>query len=439
MQDGRKTYRSIPIRITSGQQFIPRSNFRSSNPDNLIIIDTKELPSRSNDNQSKQHQKKMHLTYLNVDSVVNKTTSVRDYIVSNEVDIMLLAETWFLSADEDNTVSKNELIPPGFKLKHTPRSDGRIGGGVGILFRDGIKITKKKANKSICSHTDQFEYLECVLSQTNDARSNVDIILVYRPPPTDVNKLKLSAFWKDWKKMLMVLASSNKEFLIFGDLNFHLDDLSHSSTKKFNAMLKQLDLVQLVTQPTHTAGHILDVVITKPENQIINGLVTVHDPGISSNAGTVTKRYHYAIDVFLQYLKPKPSYHTVSYRNLKAIDHSSFIADLLKLNLTENLKNFPQDLDGMVDYFCSSLQTLIDCHAPALSRKVIQRPNSKWYTPELASEKRHRRKLERKWTKSGLECDRLEFRKQCATYSNMSHKTRVNKTKDKDMFFFDCT
>ena len=93
----------------------------------------------------------------------------------------------------------------GLKHEHFPCYDGRDGGGVGILHRNSVKIVVKKRQSSACSDTEQFEFMECVISQTNDPRSNLTVFVVYRPPPTPINKLKLSKFWRDWKKLLTCL------------------------------------------------------------------------------------------------------------------------------------------------------------------------------------------------------------------------------------------
>jgi hypothetical protein len=53
------------------------------------------------------------------------------------------------------------------------------------------------------------------------------------------------------------------ELLITGDLNFHLDNVNLSDTRKFDETLSDHGLVQHVQGATHNKGHTLDVVITR--------------------------------------------------------------------------------------------------------------------------------------------------------------------------------
>ena len=66
----------------------------------------------------------------------NKTADISDYVVSNDIDIVLLTETWLTSND---AIKRAEVTPYGYKLKDNPRPSGRTGGGVGILFKSGTK------------------------------------------------------------------------------------------------------------------------------------------------------------------------------------------------------------------------------------------------------------------------------------------------------------
>ena len=239
----------------------------------------------------------LSVSYLNAGSIKNKTFGIRDYIISKDVDIMALTETWLYAEEEESATYINEITPHGYNIKEVARQDGRIGGGVAIIYKKGIyKVVVKCSSKSSNLIIDQFEYMVCDVFQTSDSRSKITIAIVYRPSPTDKNGLKLSLFWKDWSKFLRYFAGDHKEVVFLGDLNFHLDNLQHSSTKKFNNTLTQFDFFQLVTKPTHTAGHILDeaailwkiqLLSTIQEFQIrtvISHLITILQYRLSSTA-----------------------------------------------------------------------------------------------------------------------------------------------------------
>ena len=330
---------------------------------------------------------KATMTYMNVGSLKNKAASICDYVKHSGTDIMTMTETWLYRDDEENAFYLNKLIPLGYKFIHNPRCDGRIGGGVGILFRKSYKFTKLKENKTFTSSV-QFEHMECVVSLNQDQRSSIRLAVVYRPPPTSVNQLKLKEFWKDWKKFLRLYASNHKEFLIVGDLNFHLDEPSVSTTKKFYAILDELNLVQLVSKPTHTAGHILDIVIAKSENSfMLDSELVLHDPGLSDELGNVILNYHFAIDIKLKYSKPKACRKEIQYRKFSDISPECFLNEVTTYDLESKLLAC-SDTEGMAYLLDEFLGSLLNKHAPMKIRTITERPNTDWYTPAIAAEKK---------------------------------------------------
>ena len=114
----------------------------------------------------------------------------------------------------------------------------------------------------------------------------------------------------------------------------------------------------------------------------------------------------------------------IEYRNLRDINRETFEKDLLQLQLPAKL-NECSSVDDMVVIFESNLLNLIDRHAPIITRVVIERPNTAWYTPELSSSKCYKRQLERRWLKSGLAVHRIQYRQQCAAYNKLLTKTYI--------------
>ena len=55
--------------------------------------------------------------------------------------------------------------------------------------------------------------------------------------------------------------------LIAGDFNFHIDDASDVSTINFINLLEAFNLRLHATQATHRAGHILDLIITRNDDE----------------------------------------------------------------------------------------------------------------------------------------------------------------------------
>ena len=124
----------------------------------IVILDSKgKAPLVTSSNEIKAN-----LTYMNVGSAKNKAESIKDYIVHSNVDIMGISESWLYEDPTENATYINAMVPLGYKLIHNPRSDGRVGGGVGIIARNSADIRRIAKSKS-SAISKQFEHLECVV------------------------------------------------------------------------------------------------------------------------------------------------------------------------------------------------------------------------------------------------------------------------------------
>ena len=62
--------------------------------------------------------KHLNFVCLNIRSLKNKTTNLFDFIVSHNLDVLALTETWFCN---DDNIILNELLPPGYDIRHVDR------------------------------------------------------------------------------------------------------------------------------------------------------------------------------------------------------------------------------------------------------------------------------------------------------------------------------
>ena len=67
----------------------------------------------------------------------NKTTSSFDFIVSQNIDVLDLTETWLCCGD---IVVLNELLPLGYDIQHVDRE--KRGGGVALIHKKNHFISK---------------------------------------------------------------------------------------------------------------------------------------------------------------------------------------------------------------------------------------------------------------------------------------------------------
>src|ERR1700730_10467952 len=168
------------------------------------------------------------------------------------MDFLFLTETW-LSPDFPPSIP-NSLTPTGYSFLQVPRLSGR-GGGLAVIFRSAYSLT------SVNSAT--FLSFEHMLLRLTCATKSYLFLIVYRPP-----SCSKAAFLSDFALLLEDLATSPSEFVAMGDFNIHLDDPVDTYSTSLKTLLETFDLKQHISSPTHTSGHILDLLITKSTSSI---------------------------------------------------------------------------------------------------------------------------------------------------------------------------
>ena len=194
---------------------------------------------------------------LNVRSVKNKTTVLYDFIESNGFDFVAFTETWLRPGDHDSPVIA-ELCPPGYSCCHVPRQSGY--GGVAVVHKTSLGITKEDG-----THYHSFEHQEVVLKTDN---ISIRLIVIYRPPASKKNKANMRIFLNDFSTLLESCVHLPGQLLIVGDFNIHVDRPDLPQVSQFCGILKCHGLRQHVLNTTHKNGHILDLVVTREEEDI---------------------------------------------------------------------------------------------------------------------------------------------------------------------------
>ena len=72
------------------------------------------------------------------------------------------------------------------------------------------------------------------------------------------------------------------------------------------------------------------------------------------------------------------------------------------------------------------LKDIFDTLAPIQTRWIRHRPQAPWYDDNLRQVKRDKRKLERKFRKSGLRVDKQQFELKCSEYNSLLETSKRN-------------
>ena len=103
---------------------------------------------------------------------------------------------------------------------------------------------------------------------------------------------------------------------------------------------------------------------------------------------------HYPIFTSINVHSSPPPLPTIfTYRRINTIDYPKFIDDL---NSSPLITNHPSCLLDLLDLFFATLRSLLDHHAPLLTKtnKSSRTAPTPWITPEILSLKSARRRLE---------------------------------------------
>ena len=193
-----------------------------------------------------------------------------------------------------------------------------------ILFKSQLKI--KACPKRIYQ---TFELLEC---KCNISNKQLNIFVVYRPPPSQKNGLKTRDFFEDFTNFCSEIAVFRGEVLIIGDLNVQLDCQNYPNTQELCKILQS----------------------------------------------------YFPIMLKLHIIKPSPGVKKTLYRDLKSIDIGSFKTEITQL-FESNLND--HNVSELSSHYNKSLKNLLDIHAPLKEKTFIIRPNTKWYNANLRQAK----------------------------------------------------
>ncbi|XP_072046797.1 uncharacterized protein [Amphiura filiformis] len=338
-------------------------------------------------------------------SVRNKTALLSDYTTENDIDVFFLTETWLY---DDENVIIGELKPPGYLFLNHPRHDGRSGtrgGGIGVLYKTELNLMS--ISSGIVTTT--FEHIVV----TDQSRS-ILFIVIYRPPPSKVNKLKLSDYLVEIDNFIGETAQLPGKHIYLGDFNIHMNEPTKSHVAKFINILSCNNLQNYVTGPTHKSGNQLDLVIGNVDDNLVMNCKT-HQNLMSDD--------HYSVFFKLNRKKPDIPRTYTSCRDFRTVD-----IDQLMMDLTTELAPLMSimNVDEQVQFYDATVCDVLDRYCPIQSRKRTIRPRVPWYNDNIHLARRVKRRLERRWRKSKLDTDREAYVVQLGVLSELIHSAKAS-------------
>ncbi len=102
-----------------------------------------------------------------------------------------------------------------------------------------------------------MEFMETLLTFRS---RNIRFITIYRPEPdSNRNPYTMTAFYKEFAKLMSHYNLIKDEVIIIGDFNFHVNKPYCEKANKFKGILSSFNLIQHITEPTHENDNTLDL------------------------------------------------------------------------------------------------------------------------------------------------------------------------------------
>jgi len=91
---------------------------------------------------------------------------------------------------------------------------------------------------------------------------DVVYVVIYRPGSEAVSE----RFLDELTELLEVVAMFRSQVIVTGVFNVHVNDTTDHHANRVAELLTTFDMRQAVTQPTHTDGNTLDLVLTRSDD-----------------------------------------------------------------------------------------------------------------------------------------------------------------------------
>ena len=113
--------------------------------------------------------------------------------------------------------------------------------------------------------------------KTSLSRS-VCIVIIYRPPLPSNRDCTADYFMDEFRSLLEQYVTDSSSLLITGDFNLHVDNNLDKSSQDFLALIDSFNFKQHICSLTHRAGHILDLLITRDDDQLVTSVFLFMTP-----------------------------------------------------------------------------------------------------------------------------------------------------------------
>ena len=173
--------------------------------------------------------------------------------------------------------------------------------------------------------------------------------------------------------------------------NVHVDN--EAKSKPLRNLLESFNLIQHVLSPTHHSGHILDLVASSSDNNLISSVTVIPD--------------HHRIEIAVSTLARPFVVAMTAKRNFWNTDNVALRSEIEYVCVDMTTCGKDQQVEELVaTYNNNNLTMCLDKHAPWRSVRTRSNIHQAWYDADIADARDRRRKLENLWRRTKLEVHR---------------------------------
>lgn len=317
----------------------------------------------------------------NVQSIRNKCAEVMEHVCDQNASLVFLSETW-MEADKNEITALVKTY--GYTMIHNRRKERKkeVGGGVGILVKSTFVHKHMK-----CKFFTSFEATMVNIKLTNNTK--LIVVSIYR-----LLFVPAATFLKEFAEILEILSVMPEDFIIAGDINFHLESNDYN-VRLLRKTWIDFNLTQHIKVPTHKLSHTLDAVLSLDDSVKISNIVA-EDMELSDHVMI-------SFDIHVEVLKHEEK--MITYRDLKLVDTEKFSTEM-KSKLHNDMRgNFGE----RVDIYNNILKNMVDEYAPVRTKKIKVVTNAPWFDSEYREQRKARRKAEKKYRRTKSPADKEAF------------------------------
>lgn len=246
-----------------------------------------------------------------------------------------------------------------------------------------------------------FEYL-CGYASTGN--SHFLLLGVYRPGSQGLS----ATFFDDLSAVFERLAVYNCPVVICGDFNVHVDDDNCPYAARLRQLLQSFGCVQHVGESTHSAGHTLDLVITRKDTAVHNLRVGCM---ISDHA---------LVTFSLKAKRPVNEARWTTSRAWRRLDRDVFASELSDSVLCGNLDIYENtSVDDLATLYRNVMTELLDRHCPVVRVKRRLKHATPWFDAECRDARRRTRRAERRYRQRLSDADKCVWAEKAATMQSV--------------------